>query len=96
MKSLKRWKDSKKMSEGILIDGVMTRKCKVTKVEDNVFLITLTQGLNRQIRKMVKACGCNVTELQRIRILNIKIDDLPYGEWRHITSEELKILKEQL
>lgn len=83
-----------KMANGVDIGEVITRKCKVNKINDNTFNIVLTQGLNKQIRRMTKAFGYTVIKLERIRIMNIKIDDIPYGEWRKLTFEELEKLKE--
>ena len=83
-----------KMSNGVDIGDVITRKCRVNKIDDNTFNIVLTQGLNKQIRRMTKAFGYTVIKLERIRIMNIKIDEIPYGEWRKLTSEELEKLKE--
>ena len=83
-----------KMTNGVDIGDVITRKCRVNKINDNTFNIVLTQGLNKQIRRMTKAFGYTVIKLERIRIMNIKIDDIPYGEWRKLTFEELEKLKE--
>ena len=83
-----------KMANGVDIGDVITRKCKVNKIDNNTFNIVLTQGLNKQIRRMSKAFGYNVIKLERIRIMNIEIDDIPYGEWRKLTSVELEKLKE--
>ncbi|ADL52689.1 pseudouridine synthase [Clostridium cellulovorans] len=77
------------MSEGVEICGVKTRKCQVSKISDNVFRIILTQGLNKQIRRMSKTFGYTVIKLERIRILNIKIDGIDIGKWRVLTDEEL-------
>ena len=85
-----------KMANGVDIGDTITRKCKVNKIDDNTFNIVLTQGLNKQIRRMTKAFGYTVIKLERIRILNIKIDDIPYGKWRILTTEELQRLKEEL
>ena len=82
------------MANGVDIGEVITRKCKVNKINDNTFNIVLTQGLNKQIRRMTKAFGYTVIKLERIRIMNIKIDDIPYGKWRKLTFEELEKLKE--
>lgn len=82
-----------KMSNGVNIGDTVTRKCSVKRINENTFNIVLTQGLNKQIRRMTKAFGYNVIKLERIRIMNIKIDDIPYGEWRNITKGELDILK---
>lgn len=83
-----------KMANGVDIGDVITRKCKVNKIDNNTFNIVLTQGLNKQIRRMSKAFGYTVIKLERIRIMNIEIDDIPYGEWRKLTSVELEKLKE--
>lgn len=82
-----------KMSNGVNIGDTVTRKCSVKRINENTFNIVLTQGLNKQIRRMTKAFGYNVIKLERIRIMNIKIDDIPYGEWRNITKGELDTLK---
>lgn len=82
------------MSKGVDIGGVVTRPCKVTRVNDNTFNIILTQGLNKQIRRMSKAFGFNVVKLDRIRIMNIKIDGIEYGKWRNLTEEEVRELRE--
>lgn len=83
-----------KMSEGVYLDEleVETRPCKVTRVGDYTFRIILTQGLNRQIRRMCAALGYRVESLMRVRIMNIEINDLKPGEFRRIEGEELKIL----
>ena len=83
------------MSSGVNIGDTITRPCKVTKIDNNTFNIILTQGLNRQIRRMSKAFGYNVIKLERIRIMNIKIDNIEYGEWRELTINELEGLKNQ-
>lgn len=80
------------MSEGVEICGVQTRQCKTIKVSDTTFKIILTQGLNRQIRRMTKAFGYTVIKLQRIRILNIAIDGIKSGTWRALTTSELDYL----
>ena len=64
------------MSNGVDIGGVITRPCKVSRVNDKTFNIILTQGLNKQIRRMSKAFGFNVVRLERVRIMNIKIDGI--------------------
>ena len=80
------------MSTGVYILGEKTRLCKVTKVDEYIFKIVLTQGLNRQIRRMSKALGYNVTELERIRICSINIEGIDLGKWRHLSEEEVKQL----
>lgn len=84
-----------KMSAGVDIGEVVTRPCKVEKINNNTFKIILTQGLNKQIRRMTKAFGYTVIRLERVRIMNINLDDIEYGDWRNITEEELKVLKKQ-
>ena len=82
------------MSKGVKLGEKVTTPCKVNKINDNTFRIILTEGLNKQIRKMVKTFGYTVMKLERIRIINIKIDGIDIGEWRNITEGELQELKE--
>lgn len=84
------------MSNGVDIGGVITRPCKVTRINNNTFNIILTQGLNRQIRRMSKAFGFNVLKLERIRIMNVKIDGIEYGKWRKLTDKEVWELRENV
>lgn len=79
----------KGMSNGVEILGTITRECIVTRINENSFKIILTQGLNKQIRRMTKNFGFTVIKLKRIRIINIKIDGINVGEWRNLTSEEV-------
>lgn len=81
------------MSEGVEICGVITRHCKLNKISELTFNIILTQGLNRQIRRMTKAFGYTVVKLQRIRILNIPLDGIEPGTWRTLTASELNYLQ---
>jgi len=83
----------KGMSEGVEILGTITKPCKVTRVNEDTFKIILTQGLNKQIRRMSKAFGYTVTRLERIRIMNVKVDGIDYGKWRNITTEEVDRLR---
>ncbi len=76
------------MSSGVPILDTVTRKCEVEPVDRDVFRIVLTQGLNRQIRRMCEHLGYKVTKLKRIRIMNVSLD-VPVGKWRHLTEEEL-------
>jgi 23S rRNA pseudouridine2604 synthase len=76
------------MSNGVPILDTVTRKCKVEPIDKFTFRIILTQGLNRQIRRMCEYLGYNVTRLKRVRIMNVTLD-MPVGKWRYITSEEL-------
>ncbi len=84
----------KRMGNGIKILGKITKKCPVNKEGEKTFRIILTEGMNRQIRRMCEALGYKVTKLKRIRIMNIKLGKLKIGEWRNITNEELKGLNE--
>ncbi len=77
-----------KMSNGIPILGTVTNKCHVQKLASRKFKIILTQGLNRQIRRMCEYLGYNVKELKRVRIMNIHLD-VRAGEWRYFTKKEL-------
>ena len=79
----------KKMSAGIPILGTVTQKCKVTKISSKTFQIVLTQGLNRQIRRMCEYLGYEVLKLQRTRIMNVNLDRLSIGQWRELTEKEL-------
>lgn len=79
------------MRNGIPILDTVTRKCKVDRISKNVFKITLTQGLNRQIRRMCEYLDYEVTALKRIRIINISLD-LPLGKYRKLTDAEIKEL----
>lgn len=84
-----------KMRNGVPILDTVTRKCEVEKIDTMNFRIVLTQGLNRQIRRMCEYLGYEVKKLRRIRIMNIKLD-LPVGKWRDLTSDELSELNELL
>jgi len=79
----------KKMSNGIPILETVTQKCKVTKLSGKTFQIVLTQGLNRQIRRMCEYLGYEVTKLKRTRIMNVGLDNLEIGQWRELTEKEL-------
>ena len=77
------------MSEGVPILDTVTKECEVEQVTKFRFRIVLTQGLNRQIRRMVEFLGYRVVNLKRVRIMHVKLD-MPSGEWRDITEEELE------
>ena len=83
------------MSSGVPILNTVTRRCKVKYVKEYEFKIILTQGLNRQIRRMCEHLGYRVKKLKRIRIMNIELD-ISIGEWRYFTTEELSGLKSLL
>nr|WP_314497287.1 23S rRNA pseudouridine(2604) synthase RluF [uncultured Chryseobacterium sp.] len=84
-----------KMRNGVPILDTVTKKCEVERIDDMTFRIVLTQGLNRQIRRMCEFLGYEVKKLKRIRIMNIKLD-IPLGKWRDLTSEELTNLNVML
>ena len=81
----------RQMSNGIPILNMITKKCKLVKVSTTTFKIILTQGLNRQIRRMCDFLGYKVVSLKRTRIMNIKLD-VETGKWRHLSSRELDSL----
>ena len=80
------------MASGVPILDTITRPCKVEAIGKYKFKITLTQGLNRQIRRMCEALGYEVRELFRIRVMNIKVDGLKPGQYRELTDAELNEL----
>ncbi len=82
-----------KMGAGVPILNTVTKKCQVRKTGSHEFHIVLTQGLNRQIRRMCEYFGFKVVALKRIRVINIKLD-LPVGKYRNLTPKELQELKE--
>ena len=92
----------RKMSEGVhIVDrekklDAVTRPCKVEQIGKYKFRIILTQGLNRQIRRMSEALGYHVEELTRVRIMNIELGDLKTGQYRKLTDQELNQLYEQI
>jgi len=77
------------LSKGVRIMGEMTKPCKVARVDRETFRLILTQGLNRQIRRMCSALGYRVSHLKRVRIVNIDLGKLPVGEWRYLSDEEV-------
>lgn len=87
-----------KMSAGVYLDEleVTTRKCQVEKLSKRTFKIVLTQGLNRQIRRMCQMLGFRVRSLKRVRIMNIKLNDLQEDTYRDVTEAELKVLNKML
>lgn len=82
-----------RMGNGIPILDTVTRKCKVEQISKYIFRIVLTQGLNRQIRRMCEYLGYEVTALKRIRIINISLD-VPVGRYRELTPNEIKDLNQ--
>ena len=86
LKDLKQNKTNKKNS-------VKTRPCRVSRINENTFKIILTQGLNKQIRKMSGALGYKVIKLERIRIMNISISGIEVGKWRELNNQEVRNLR---
>ncbi|MBD00663.1 MAG: 23S rRNA pseudouridine(2604) synthase RluF [Crocinitomicaceae bacterium] len=84
-----------KMSSGLPILGTITKKCEVEKIANKKFKIILTQGLNRQIRRMCEHLNYEVKHLKRVRIMNINLD-IREGEWRYFTGKELKKMRQIL
>ncbi len=78
-----------KMGAGVRIGDQTTKPCKVFALGPKVFRIVLTQGLNRQIRRMCEAFGYSVESLQRVRIMHIKLGELPLGRWRQLSHTEI-------
>lgn len=80
----------RKMSSGVPILNTVTQKCKVSQENKQRFRIILTQGLNRQIRRMCEVLGYHVIKLKRVRIMNIDLDGLNAGQWRYLTPAEIE------
>ncbi len=78
------------MARGVPILGTVTAPCRTEPVRKNVFRIVLTQGMNRQIRRMCKHFDYTVRRLQRVRIVNVQLGDLPVGRWRELGEKELR------
>lgn len=83
----------KQMSKGVKILDQVTRPCVVKKVNKHTFNIILTQGLNRQIRRMCETLDFKVQKLKRVRIMGVHLDNLPIGNYRNLTNSELDSLK---
>lgn len=77
------------MAGGVKIMGELTKPAKVTRLDAQSFRVILTQGLNRQIRRMCSALGYKAQRLERVRIMNIQLGNLSIGQWRHLTAAEL-------
>lgn len=86
----------REMEQGVPILDTVTKPCKVRKLGSRKFNITLTQGLNRQIRRMCTALGYNVVSLRRMRIMNLTLGNLPVGQWRDLTDSERNGLFKEL
>ena len=79
----------RRMQRGIHILGTVTKPCKLTRETDTRFRLVLTQGLNRQIRRMCEALGYEVLRLRRVRIMNVTLKGLSVGEWRFLSEKEI-------
>lgn len=79
----------RRMASGVDLEGRMTRPATVTQVQKDRFRIVLTQGMNRQIRRMCEALDCRVLRLVRVRIMNVALGNLPKGQWRSLTPQEV-------
>jgi 23S rRNA pseudouridine2604 synthase len=77
------------MADGVKIMGEITKPCRVSRVDEKTFRMILTQGINRQIRRMCSALGYRAQRLQRVRIINIDLDGLAAGQWRELTDAEI-------
>lgn len=86
----------RKMGHGVHILDTVTRDCKVEAIGRYTFRIILTQGLNRQIRRMSEALGYKVVKLKRVRVMNIELGDLRPGAWRKVTQTEIDTLYEMI
>ena len=84
------------MANGVPMLGVVTKKCTIVQEGPHTFRITLTQGLNRQIRRMCEYFGYEVTKLERVRIMNITLKGLALGDWRDLSSEEMSTIYEAI
>ena len=85
-----------KMGKGVPVLDTITQKCVVTRENDFVFRIVLTQGLNRQIRRMCDYLGYSVMKLKRVRIMNVTLDRLAVGKWRNLTATEIAEIHEMV
>lgn len=85
-----------KMSRGVEILGIKTRPCEVERIDEKTFKIVLTQGLNRQIRRMTKALGYNVETLKRVRILSVLLEGMEVGKWRFLSQMEVESLRNKI
>lgn len=88
--------DLRTMANGMMILGSMTKPAVVKKIGDNRFSIILTEGRNRQIRRMCEELGYEVVALRRVRVINIELGDLPSGMARPLSQKEIRELKKQL
>lgn len=86
-------KDIERLKKGVVIDGKKTQQPKVNWLKDNVVEISISEGRNRQVRKMFEAIGYEVVTLQRVAIGNLTLGNIPLGRWRHLGNAEINYLK---
>src|SRR5690606_20391090 len=85
-----------RLRQGIELEDGITAPCRVERLGGRRFRIVLTEGRNRQIRRMAEALGLKVVRLKRIRVMNIKLGELPKGQWRHLSDKESADLMDTL
>ncbi|MFQ5508978.1 MAG: pseudouridine synthase [Leptospirillia bacterium] len=83
----------RKLAQGMPLMGKKTRPARVRRIDGECFRITITEGRNRQVRRMCRKVGCEVVDLTRIRIADVHLGDLQIGQWRHLSEEEVAALK---
>ncbi len=86
-------KDIERLKKGVVIDGRKTQQPKVNWLKDNIVEISISEGRNRQVRKMFEAIGYDVINLKRISIGNLTLGNIPLGRWRHLSTSEINYLK---
>ena len=86
-------KDIERLKKGVMVDGRKTQPAKLNWLKDNVIEISISEGRNRQVRKMFEAVGYEVISLQRISVGNINLGNIPLGRWRHLVPAEISYLK---
>lgn len=86
-------KDIERLKKGVVIDGKKTQQPKVNWLKDNIVEISISEGRNRQVRKMFEAIGYEVVTLQRVAIGNLTLGNIPLGRWRHLSNPEINYLK---
>lgn len=86
-------KEIERLKKGVVVDGRKTQPPKVNWLRDNIVEISISEGRNRQVRKMFEAIGYEVTNLQRIAVGNLTLGNIPLGRWRHLSNAEINYLK---
>lgn len=85
-----------RMAAGVPILDTVTQPCKIRQLSAKSFNIILTQGMNRQIRRMTEYLGYNVVRLKRVRVMNVRLDGIQSGQWRELTAEEMQVIDSML